>query len=207
MSNSVLNTVIKVRQGLKNVQSDNGQISGNITVTQANIDDLKKLADAFIIEDTIVLDSKTLSIEKLSLDPGDAYDSAITLLTLNLDKESYFESLGDFINAHPYEYPPHPFYIQDLKFTSSATDLHPELIKYKSVLSLIELLSTIADYVQEHTGEPKTLIFFDKKKISVPLVFNRNYCRQIAFLEELKNQLTSDHDKDQRIILRSLKTK
>lgn len=202
MNNSSLQSTVRIRSQLSAIEVDNGQITGTIVITNSNIDDLKHLAENSIIEDTITFDGKTtIAINKVILNNDQSYETQITLLTQNLVEERYYEHLNDFLSACQYLFPNYTFYIHDLKSFSTDFPLNTELLKFKDVLQLIDLLTLIADFTQENTGEPKTFMFFDKKKLIVPLIFNRNHCRLIPYLDSLRNQLTSDHDKDQRITI------
>ncbi len=199
MSNqTVLDTVINIRQQLLQPRYDKGELNGYIVLSPVLITQLKTLAAAGITENVIAVNKESVAIEKIS--PGVAGETKVpvTLYTRNISPAGYYETVQELIEDNPYSYPAGIFYVQEIRFISTGPNVPPVIDNYKDVLRFIEVLSMLSDYVISNIGEPKELVFFNKRKLSILMQYNQNALRPVPYLDQLLLQLQAAHDNEER---------
>lgn len=206
--NQELELLIHIRQQLIQPRYDQGELSGYLIPALAIIEQLKTLAAAGLTENVVSINGESVTLDKLG--DADGRDSSqpvptaiettipVTLYTKNLRNCQYYETLNEFLESNPYQYPAFLFYIQELHYLSSSEDIPAAIAQYKDVLQLIELLTCISDYVIDNLGEPKEIVLFAKRKLNIIVQYNQNDLRHIGFLPQLHTQLYEAHDKEER---------
>src|SRR4051794_20049988 len=212
--NGELELLIHIRQQLIQPRYDKGELSGYLIPAPAVIEQLKALAAAGLTENIISLNGESVALDKLEDMDNNGRDGSgtdrsrpvpsseskipIVLYTKNLQHCRYYETLNEFLEDNPYQYPTFLFYIQELHYLSVNEDVPPAIEEYKDVLQIIGLLTFISDYVIDNIGEPKEIVLFAKRKLNIIVQYNQNDLRRITFLSQLYIQLHEAHDKEER---------
>jgi hypothetical protein len=175
---------------------NSGEVSGKVALTKNVIERLRELSAENIVESFITVAGKSHDISVL---PQDETTSAqIILYTGRLFGALYFEDINELILNDPVKLPTQPFFIHNGGFYSDDSNQPIKFIQLKQLISFIELLKEIAAVATEEMGEPLRLIFFQKRQLSMPIIYNENVLKDIPFLHDLTSHLTVSHDKHER---------
>src|SRR3954464_8805795 len=111
--NKDLDLLIHIRQQLIQPRYNKGELSGYLIPAPAVIEQLKVLAAAGLTESVVSINGESISLDKLN-DSG-RYRSRpvpttetkipIVLYTKNLQHCRYYETLNEFLEDNPYQYP------------------------------------------------------------------------------------------------------
>ena len=198
MNKPLLGIIANFRKRLSNPKFDKGELSGTLEIDEAILKDLNTLSESGVIEDVIIKDGSSMMISKVHLSPDENFKASIVIYTGRIGGETYYESSKDFVLKNQKTYPTSKFYIFNLDYFSENTDLPKLLSDHKDIISLITLLQNLADYVTTNLGEPDTLIFFQKLKLNLPIIYNQGVVNDLPFLNELIKQLSEAHDREER---------
>jgi hypothetical protein len=191
--------LVAIRKQLITPKYEKGELSGSLLVTAQTLSQLQALAGAGVVEDIIVVNGSSVSLQKVMVEQGQEQTVPVTLYTKNVPGSAYYEDLAGFVQAHQTGLPKGDYYIHELAyFSSSQQPLPTALAQFQEVSELVTLLCMIADYVQDEVGEPQKIILFQKRKLVIPVLFHRNNLRKIDFLAELRTELCDAHDKEER---------
>lgn len=199
--NKDLELLIQIRQQLIQPRYDKGELSGYLMRSQTAVELLVMAAAAGLTESVVLLNNEYVSLEKLSSShnlQAAAVKVPVVLYTRNLQHCRYYETVNEFLEAHPYQYPSFLFYIHELHFISTDEIIPATIARYKDLQHFINLLIFICDYVTEDIGEPKQVVLFAKRKLNIFIQYQQNDLRYIAFLNQLDKQLHEAHDKEER---------
>ena len=197
-NHSVLDVVIKIRQQLIQPRYDKGELSGLILLSAAIADHLKILAAAGLSDSLLLVGKEYIDINKLQPATIAEVKVPLTIYTRHMPHARYYETLHEFAEDHPYSYPAGIFYIHELSFDTTNPSIPAALKNYKDVVRLIALLAGISDYITDNIGEPKGLVFFNKRKLVLPVIYHQHDLRNIDYLDQLTIQLQGAHDKEER---------
>src|SRR4051794_22286311 len=115
--NGELELLIHIRQQLIQPRYDKGELSGYLIPAQLVIEQLKALAAAGLTESIVSIDGESISLDKLDngsdrwgtdrLRPISTIETKIpvVLYTKNLQHSRYYETLNEFLEDNPYQYP------------------------------------------------------------------------------------------------------
>lgn len=199
MNNSILHILFRVRKGLSLSKHDRTEITGQLVVSVEMLEDLRSLSQHNIVEDHLIRDGASVPLHKITLSETETFSTTIVLYTHNLPGGSrYFERLHDFLDLNQHQSPNYEYCIFKPQYFSTDSHHPKEISQYHDLVALIGLLTKLADYVNENIGEAKELIFFQKKKLTIPIVYSQNNLRKIPYLNELSDQLNTAHDKEER---------
>lgn len=206
--NNDLDLLIHIRQQLVQPRYDKGELSGLLLPTANTIAQLKALAKAELTDDFVLLNGEYIALDKLVEIPDDNEVNPITTIvdtkipvtfyTHHLQHCRYYETINEFLQDNPYQYPTFLFYIQELHFLSVDENTPIAIAQYKDVLQLLNILIFISDYVIDNIGEPKEIVLFAKRKLNILVQYHQNDLRQIPYLNQLFTQLHEAHDKEER---------
>lgn len=198
MNNDLLHILFSIRGQLQYPKFDQGELSGKISITPEVLSMLGDLSEENIVEDSLNIDGKTLPLKKISpqLLPK---ISDVIIFTKNLPNARYYESFNDFITKNLASKPNVEFGIYRINYISTGSIKPEKYRNYETILSFISILESLSDYVDHDVDGSKELIFFHKKKLSFPINYNETDLRDIPYLPQLKEQLESAHDKDERV--------
>lgn len=196
--NPVLEALVSIRQQLLQPRYDKGELSGWLMLSPPLAAQLQTLATAGIAESVLPLNGTYVLLDALDVSAVPAAKVPLTLYTKNLAGAVYYETLHECIKHNPYTWPATQFYIHELGYTSGQPVMPPAVDMYQHVLQLIAILSAISDSVKDAIGEPKELVFFEKRKLHLPIVYSHYHLRSVPFLPKLHIQLCDAHDKEER---------
>jgi len=197
MNNELLHTLFSVRAQMQNPKFDMGELSGSITVTPELLPMLEVLSEENVVEDSIVIDGKTLSLKKAAAQTLPRTTDLI-IFTKNLPNARYYEGLNDFVVKNLVSKPEVQFGIYRINYISDSDTKPEKFSNYETILSFISLLDSLSDYSNEEIDGSKELIFFHKKKLSFAISYNEKDLRDIPYLAQLKEQMEFAHDREER---------
>ena len=194
MNEDSLHSVAEISQQLTSRVFDNGELSGVLRIDQVMKDRLIRLNAAGITDDAVIVGQKTISLAQLQM----LDKITVTLYTKRLGGALFYDTLAQFVQSNPGALPLLPFYIAENQYFSDQATIVPAMTQFAEIVRLVTLLSELADYIQTGLGKEKKLIFFEKKKLTIPLIFNSGQLRYIPFLDKLEAQFKEAHDKEER---------
>src|SRR3954471_4374206 len=127
--NKDLDLLIHIRQQLIQPRYDKGELSGYLIPAPAVIEQLKTLALAGLTENVISLNGESIALDQLNGRdrsrpvPTSGTKIPVVLYTKNLQHCRYYETLNEFLEENPYQYPVFPFYIRELDYLSAAENV------------------------------------------------------------------------------------
>ncbi|OKS84558.1 hypothetical protein [Mucilaginibacter polytrichastri] len=194
MNNDTLHIIAEIRQKLNDMAYDSGELSGNIVLDETVIPQLILLSEAGVIEDMLPAEGTTIAVKLLQA----GQTVALTIYAKQLSRGIYYDSVAEFVKGNPGTLPAQAFYIADIAYFSDQGLSVPAMAQFADIARLISLLTELSDYIQTGLGKNRTLIFFQKKKLNVPLTFDSSQLREIPYLDKLESQLHEAHDKEER---------
>ncbi|MFC0513378.1 hypothetical protein ACFFGT_04175 [Mucilaginibacter angelicae] len=198
MNSPHLHSLVRLRAALSDVIYDSGELSGILKIDATLITDLITMAAISVTEDSVTIGENSEQITTLKFDRAQVYETAITFYTRSLDDGLYYDNPEELITAHPYRLPGKAYYIASLDYFSEDAVVPEIIMHYQNVIKLIALLSEVADYIKEAPGERDTLIYFEKSKLHLQLIYGKDDLRKIDFIDKLREQLFDAHDFTER---------
>ena len=194
MSETILQSIAAISEQLSNRGYDNGVLTGDLKLDQFAIDRLVALNKDGVVEDTFTVAGQTQTISQLKM--GDYLQ--ITLYTKRLKSDLFYDTVDEFVRANLGKLPAKSFYIAENAYASDSGSTVPAMIQFKDVARFIAILTKLADFVQSGTGKNTVLIFFQKKKLNIPLIMGGEQLRSLSFLDDLETQFEKAHDNTER---------
>ena len=198
MKHETLKALAAVRAKVTGITYDNGDLSGKLNIDTALNAELSVLVAEGLMDNTIKVDGASVQVDKISLNEGGSVQADILLHTKKLRGAAYYESGKEFIQDNQLEVPSVPFLIHEWNYCSEDITSNTNMLRHQSIIDFVSMLSDIADFRKEAFGELE-LVFFQKKKLSVPIRYGVGNLGKMERLPDLIEQLDSAHDRFERI--------
>ncbi len=188
--------LIKIRAKLKNLEIT--QYGFNGTIINLSNDTSELLLTIWEYVEECYLSENNENVNEDSL--KDKLGQNIRV-NLNIGDLPFHESFSDFIKVNKFKINQEIFYIDELSYFSRSDDPEPEVFdRYKSNLSIIKLLSEVADF--KNTSMNELTLFFHKVDAGTSLTINYETTDlkkiPIEEVNELANDFENQVDKNQR---------
>lgn len=180
---NVLNSAVLLVPKIQNKILDSGCVSGQINLSEEDINEIEVLKETSLIE-VFTIEYSEIEIDELRGHLG----SNLIIEIKTGDISNYFNSVEDFINGNKFECKHKDFFIQDINYRENI-DTNIIIEQYKKSLSIIDFLKTIADN-KKGIGNQLELFFYKSGQgtdFKIEYEFNQ--------LKELKFSIPSDFKK------------
>lgn len=177
---NVLNSAVLLVPKILNKKLDSGCVSGQIILSEEDINEIDVLKETDLIE-VFTIDYSVIEIDELR-----GYLGSNLIIEIKIgDISNYFNSVEDFINGNKFECKHKDFFIQEINYRENInTNILIE--QYKKSLSIIDFLKSIADN-KKGIGNQLELFFYKSGQgtdFKIEYEFNQ--------LKELKFSIPSD---------------
>lgn len=177
---------------LSNTIFDGNEIIGEILPTANELSELKILDNNECIDNTVSFKNKNVTLDTLtSIDEP----IEIKMYSNKLRESFFFQTKEQFIKQFKYSECEYPFYIYEINYRSDDSAVNEFVTNYKTVISLIGLLKTNANYIKNEYDDLE-LVFLRNKLCVLPVEYDSVDIRNIQSIENFRRELESGIDKE-----------